>query len=403
MRMLDLARKDVLQVVRDWKTFVFSVGMPILFTLLLGFVTGRGGEGDPRLPVGFLDHDGSAVSARLLSLLEGSDAVRPEVFERGDLGKKVAREDLAAAVIVPAGYGEQILAGDSVRLTVILDPNTPAGATARNGIQTAVTRLLGSVETARLSAEAYEAQAAFADSAERRAYLEEALARAIAAWREPPVSVVSTQSDGTSSKEEGPPSPSGYAHSSPGSMVQFAMMGVIGMAEIIVVERKSRTMQRMLTTAISRLGIILGHFLAILVLGLAQVALMIGFGDLVLDLGYMREPVATGLMVVSTVLWTAAMGLLIGVLARSEEQVTILSIIPALVLSGLGGAWMPLEFTGEAFQAVGHVTPVAWAMDGLENIIVRGLGLGSVLLPAGMLLVYAAVFFGLALWRFKFE
>lgn len=186
-------------------------------------------------------------------------------------------------------------------------------------------------------------------------------------------------------------------------MVQFVMMGVIGMAEIIVVERKSRTMQRMLTTSISRLGIILGHFLAILVLGLAQVVLMIGFGDLVLDVGYMRKPVATGLMVVSTVLWTSAMGLLIGVLARSEEQVTMLSIIPALVLSGLGGAWMPLEFTGEAFQAVGHVTPVAWAMDGLENIVVRGLGLQSVLLPAGMLLVYAAVFFGLALWRFKFE
>jgi ABC-2 type transport system permease protein len=403
MRMLDLALKDVLQVVRDWKTFVFSVGMPILFTLLLGFVTGRGGNEDPRLPVGFLDHDGSAVSAPLLSLLEGSDAVRPEVFERGDLGKKVAREDLAAAVVVPAGYGERILADDPARLTVILDPNTQAGATARNGIQTAVTRLLRSAETARLSAQAYEAQAAFADSAERQAYLEEALARAIAAWREPPVSVASTQSGDIASKEEGPPSPSGYAHSSPGSMVQFVMMGVIGMAEIIVVERKSRTMQRMLTTAISRLGVILGHFLAILVLGLAQVALMIGFGDLVLDVGYMREPVATGLMVVSAVLWTSAMGLLIGVLAKSEEQVAMFSVIPALVLSGLGGAWMPLEFTGKAFQAVGHVTPVAWAMDGLENIVVRGLGLGSVLLPAGMLLVYAAVFFGLAVWRFKFE
>jgi len=42
-------------------------------------------------------------------------------------------------------------------------------------------------------------------------------------------------------------------------------------------------------------------------------------------------------------------------------------------------------------------------MDGFQNIILRGLGLDSVLLPAGILLVYAVVFFGLAVWRFRFE
>jgi ABC-2 type transport system permease protein len=403
MRTLDLVLKDVGQVVRDWKTFAFSVAMPIAFTLLMGFVFGASEDADPRLPVGYLDHDGSAVSAQLLSLLQGSDVLRPEVFERGDLEKKVAREDLAAAVVVPAGYGEQIFADDPVRLAVILEPNTQAGATARNGIQTAVTRLLSGVETARLSAKTYEAHAGLASSAERQAYLEEALERATQAWRDPPVAITSTQSGATSSEEGSQAGPSGFAHSSPGSMVQFAMMGVIGMAEILVLERKSRTMQRMLTTTIPRIGVILGHWLAIFLLGLAQVALMIAFGDLVLDVGYMRQPLATGLMVVSTVLWTSTMGLLIGVLARSEEQVAMLSIIPALVLSGLGGAWMPLEFTGETFQAVGHVTPVAWAVDGFENIVVRGLDLQSVLLPAGMLLLYAAVFLALALWRFKFE
>ena len=40
---------------------------------------------------------------------------------------------------------------------------------------------------------------------------------------------------------------------------------------------------------------------------------------------------------------------------------------------------------------------------GWQNIVVRGLGLGSVLLPAGILLAYTAAFFGLAVWRFRFE
>jgi hypothetical protein len=42
-------------------------------------------------------------------------------------------------------------------------------------------------------------------------------------------------------------------------------------------------------------------------------------------------------------------------------------------------------------------------MDGLQNIVVRALGLGSMLLPAGILLAYTAAFMGLAVWRFRYE
>ena len=72
-------------------------------------------------------------------------------------------------------------------------------------------------------------------------------------------------------------------------------------------------------------------------------------------------------------------------------------------LFGAGRRLDPLEVAGKAFSAVGHVLPSAWAMDGFQNIIMRGLGLNSVLGPAGILLAYTLVFFGLALWRFKFE
>jgi ABC-2 type transport system permease protein len=89
------------------------------------------------------------------------------------------------------------------------------------------------------------------------------------------------------------------------------------------------------------------------------------------------------------------------VVAKTEEQVVIFSMIPMFVLSALGGAWMPLEETSEIFQTIGHVLPSAWAMDGFKNLVIRGLG--SALLPAGIMLAYAAVFFALSLWRFRFE
>jgi ABC-2 type transport system permease protein len=97
------------------------------------------------------------------------------------------------------------------------------------------------------------------------------------------------------------------------------------------------------------------------------------------------------------------MGLLIGALAKSEEQAIIFSLVPMFLLSGLGGAWMPLEFTPAYVQRIAYLTPVAWMIDGFKDIIVRGQGLESVLVAAAVLLLYAVLFWLLAAWRFRFE
>jgi len=413
MRMFDLLSKDLKQLVRDWKAALFLVIMPIAFTLFFGFLFGgTSGEEDPRLPVGFLDQDGGTVlSVHLLTLLDASDAIRPVELEDEDVDeaeKKVGDEELTAVVIVPAGYSEralrpssgQVLAGEDVRLTVIVDMDTAAGATALSGVQTAVTRLRGAVRAAQLSAEALVAQGGTADEA----FLQRTLDRAVEAWGEPPLTVTATQS-GVMSEDEGETTMAAnpYAQSSPGMMVQFSIAGLIGAANILVLERKSRSLQRLLTTAISRLEIIVGHFLTMFVMIFLQLALLMGFGQIALGLDYLREPIATLLLMVTMSLWTASLGLLIGVLAKTEDQVIIFAMIPMFILSGLGGAWMPLEITGEAFQTIGHLLPTAWAMDGIQNIIIRGLGLESVLLPASIMLAYGVAFFVLAVWRFKFE
>ena len=131
--------------------------------------------------------------------------------------------------------------------------------------------------------------------------------------------------------------------------------------------------------------------------------LLIAFGQFVLKLDYLSQPAATLLITAATALCISALGLLVGALAKSEDQAIILSLIPMFVFSGLGGAWVPLEATGPTFQAIGHLSPVAWAMDGFKNILVRGLDIQSAWLPAVVLLGYAVLFFGLAVWRFRFK
>jgi ABC-2 type transport system permease protein len=404
MRAIDLAIKDLRQLVRDWKAATFLVAMPIVFTLIFGFAFGGfGGPTDPRLPVGFLDRDaGSILSPSLLGMIESSEVVRPVVLQEGaDLDKQVHDGKLAAAIVVPAGYGERMLAGESVSLEVVVDPGSNAGPTVQAEVQAFAFRMASAVQAARLSADAYAGEAGFADEAARQSFLQEALGRALQSWAHPPLTVAVTASGAVPEQKGG--SMGGFAHTSPAMMVQFAIAGVMAAGEILVLERKTRALQRLLTTAISRLEIIVGHFLTMFVMIFLQFVLLVVFGQIVLRLDYFREPLAVLLMMVTTALWAAAMGLLVGTLVKTQDQVILVSLLLMFILAALGGAWVPLEFTGPVFQAVGHFTPVAWAMDGFENIVVRGLGLDSVLLPAGILLAYAVVFFGLAAWRFRFE
>lgn len=403
MRSIDVALKDLMQMMRNWMTAFFLVVVPIIFTLLMGFIFGAtDSNGDSRLPVGWVDLDNSTPSAQLHTLLDSTEAIRTvKCKDEQTAQKQVIKGDWAVAVVIPAGYGDALWDDDQALAPILLiDKTNINGYTARSSVQTAVARLNSAAQAARLSTEAFAAQSAFADGVARQTFLYEALERAVTAWGDPDLTVKMAQPH---VKEESEPvGPNGFAHSSPANMVQFSMMGVIGMAEIIVQERKSRTLHRMLTTALSRTQIVLGHFIAIFALSMLQLTLMVALG-VFLGVNYLHAPLATLVMMVAQTVWTSAIGLFIGTISKSDEQVAMFSIIPTLVLAGLGGAWMPLEYTAKTFQTVGHFSPVAWAMDGLENIVVRGLGIESVLLPAGILLVYAAVFLILTVWRFRAE
>jgi ABC-2 type transport system permease protein len=391
IRIFDIATKDLLQLIRDFKIFMFLLIMPIVFTFLFGYAFGgfSSGPADARLPVGYLDRDESWISESLYALLSKSQVFRLEMVagrNRAELESLVADEKLAGAIIVPNGYGQDILHEKPAKLILIADTGLPAGQSVESETLSAAVRLDTAVRTAIVLEEVIGERIPF----------DYAYQQALEAWDEPPIEVEETTSSAIVEQGDGNMS---LAHVAPGMMLQFAIAGLLTSAQIIVTERKSRSLQRILTTATPRLTVLLGHFLAIFFVIMGQFIVLIIFGQLILGINYSNALDATALVAFASALCIAALGLLIGMLAKSEEQAIVLSIVPMFVLAGLGGAWVPLEFTGETFRIVGHLSPVAWSMDGFKNISIRGLGLESVLIPAVVLIGYAVLFFSLATWR----
>ena len=95
MRILDLALKDLSQILRDWKSVLFLLVMPLLFTLFFGFVFGGSSQSktqaDPRLPVGVVDRDRGTLAADLKTLMENSEVVRPVILDEEKAKQAILR------------------------------------------------------------------------------------------------------------------------------------------------------------------------------------------------------------------------------------------------------------------------------------------------------------------------
>ncbi len=401
MRILHIAIKDLAQIARNKKSALFILILPVLFTWLMGLIFSQNNGSDPRLPVGLADLDGGLAAGYLSSLLEASDTVRPVTMEDTGLDaleEQVRSQETAAVVLIPEGFSARLTGGDSPQLTALVDRNTPTGQAADRAIQLAATRLLGAAQAANLSVEAY---GPFPSEAGRQEFFDESLARAISEWQQPRLTVAYEQAGGQATHAAA--AYNGNVQSSAGMMVFFATLSMVTTGYLLIAERRSRTLARLLTTPLTRFEVIGGHALAMFLVSLDQTLLLTLFGQWILGVPYWQSPAATILMIVALALFAAGFGLLISALAQNENQVVLLTLGATLGLGLMGGAFFPLDLTGKTFAAIGHLLPSAWAIEGFQNIALRGLGLEAMLLPAGILAAYAAGSFGLAAWRFRFE
>jgi ABC-2 type transport system permease protein len=302
---------------------------------------------------------------------------------------------LSGVLVVPPNYNQLILKGKPVALSLVTDEYSTNGQSVIQAVRGALTRLMSSVEIARLVVD----DLGITSDQEHTAIFQDAVASWKKFGRTSPIFTVE--------KAQGAPSVGSvlaenpFKQSSPGILVQFAIFGLVTSASMLVEERKTGTLQRLMTTSMSRAEIIAGHMLAMFCVAMMQSTLLVMFGQFFLSIDYLRQPAAILLMMVTLCLWVSSLGLFIGVAAKDESQVTLFSLIAMFAFSALGGAWFPMEIVGSGFSIVGRLTPSFYAMQGFQNVLVRGQGLAEVLFPAAVLGLFALLFFCAAVWRFN--
>ena len=391
-----LARKDLLQTVRDKLSFIFILVMPLAFTLFFGLLFGAGSSAD-QLPLAVWDADGGAAAKQLVAALDESTVIRVVVKQGRKFETWMADERAAAGLLIPKGYSAAVASGQKADLTLVSTQGSSGASTAASEVRSLAAQQVtvelatraavdaASSATTRIVPLGYEEKMAL----QARPVVAAALARPAVATKVVEAGAAAGQT------------PSGFVLSSPGMMVNFIMFSLLTAGVALIVERQNGTLQRLMTTRLRRWQLIGGKAMGMFLLTFAQQVLLIGVAQLFFGVDYLRDPAALLVMMVSLSLVASTLGLLLASVLKSEQALIATTVIVSMSISALSGAWFPLEITGTAFQFVGHLLPTAWILDGLRGIVVRGFDVADVLPALAVSVAWAAGFFLLAVWRFR--
>ncbi|HJX04244.1 MAG TPA: ABC transporter permease [Thermoplasmata archaeon] len=193
--------------------------------------------------------------------------------------------------------------------------------------------------------------------------------------------------------------------------IDFFAPGVMGLAAMMVTfmlsiisfvhERSAGTLDRLLATPVTEGEIVAGYSLAFGLVGLAQSLVIITAAILLFDIQIVGSPVIVLLIVLIFGIGNQGLGFMLSSLARNEFQAVQfmpLILFPSILLSGV---FWPIEAVPELLRPISYFIPLTYCVDGLRSIMIRGWGLGDVLFPIGILILFAGVMLAISTYGLK--
>jgi ABC-2 type transport system permease protein len=97
-----------------------------------------------------------------------------------------------------------------------------------------------------------------------------------------------------------------------------------------------------------------------------------------------------------------SLGMLVGTVSKSVESAAVVGNLVTFPMMFLSGTFFPVSTMSSGLQAVAHVLPLFYVIEGLNNVMLYG-NLNGALTDAAILVLLSAIVFGLAVRFFKWR
>ncbi len=180
------------------------------------------------------------------------------------------------------------------------------------------------------------------------------------------------------SKSEDKIVPNAVQHNVPAWTI-FAMFFIaIPLSSSILKEKNEGSVFRLHTMPTPYLLLVNGKIIVYVIVCLIQFVLMLSVGQIFLPMLGLPALVLgnsiAGIMLLTgaTAFAATGYGVMVGTLASTEHQAAIMGSLSILLLSALGGIWVPSYVMPEVMRNISAWSPLNWSLEGFYKLFLRG-------------------------------
>lgn len=185
-------------------------------------------------------------------------------------------------------------------------------------------------------------------------------------------------------------------------LLMFILFGANMGMMLLIEERETRTLGRIITAGVGKGTLIVGKFLGLLLICLAQSTVLILFTSLAYGVFWGETPANVAIVTFCSVFAGAAMGMFIAAVSKTPKTAQSFSQIFIQMSTILGGGMIPIYVMPKLLQHFSKVTVNFWGTRGFLDLML-GSGFGTVFQYCGILVAMGIAYLAVGTLKFRVE
>lgn len=378
MKVWIIAWKDIKIRFKDRKGIVLFLLLPILLTAILGTalkgVLSDESNSMPKMTIAVYNADAGELGNRLIEDVLQNERLVSHITIHALSSKEEVEEQIIdgkddVGLLIPQDFSQKVWAAEPTQLEVLQDQGKQMISQIVRSIVTSYvdrvgTMALASKEVMQQSGGAADVLGQLADAA---------------------------LSENTFVVDQpiGKRAVSSMQYYAAAMLAMFLLYNATVGAKMIINERSTETLARLMNTPTSKTSILLGKYIGTLAFSILQLLIFMGATYVAFGVSWgenVLQSVVIGLMYAIAV---SGLSMMIAAMITNEQTIETISGLGVQILAALGGSMVPLAVFPEIMRKIAHLTPNTWALNGFIDIM-SGTTWQALLIPVIVLLAIGA-------------
>ncbi|MBW3111531.1 ABC transporter permease [Bacillus sp. MCCB 382] len=388
MSMFTIAWKDIKIRLKDRKSFITLLLMPIILTAILGSaLSGVFNENGslPDLTAGVVANSQDELTDQFLQdTLQGKELKESIAVKKfssePDLKKAIEDGKVDAGLVFPDRWGEALLKGEIEPVKMLKDPGKDIQFSILSTITQSFTNRVTTVSAASrvVGNELTSAVPVSNQNLESAGTMKDLSGKL--------TEIADSKENGITSEKDGKEPLSGMQYYAAAMGAMFILFNTTMGAKTIIQERNTDTLARLMISPIRHSSIIGGKFLGTFSFTVLQFTVFVIATHFLFGVNWGSDVAQLVLLGIAYSISVSGLAMLLAGFMTEEKTVDSIGGIGVQVLALLGGSMIPLASFPEAMQQFAGIAPNKWALGGLLDIM-NGTSWDTLTLPVTVLVL----------------